>query len=112
MKIKDRQKRDLKIFQYLSTDHIFIDAARHFKLSINQLFLINKKIKLRVVDMIKTGQFSQESVAEQMRVRQEYILKILADFDKGKLKPDSEDLTETVRQPESNDIIDEMGAMS
>lgn len=112
MKIKDRENRDLKIFQYLSTDHIFFDAAIHFKLSINQLFRINKKIKLRVVDLISSGQFSQESVAEQLGVRQEYILEIMNDFKRGKLKLDSEDLAESIRQAETNDIVDEMGAMN
>lgn len=104
MKIKDREARDLKVFQYLAKDNIFFDASLHFGISINQLFRINKKLKLRAVDMVKSGEFSTESVAKKMGVNVEYINSIIRDFDEGKLKPDSID-------PREDDDVDSVGGM-
>lgn len=84
MNIKKREARDIKIINYLCEDNTYFDTAIHFDLSVNQIFRINRKIKLKILDKIAEG-LSIEAVAEQVGVPLGYVSLTLEEFHKGKL---------------------------
>lgn len=103
MKVKDRRSRNLKIFQFMAIDNTLFDAALHFRISVNQLFRINKDLKLEAVEKVKNGGLSTEGVAKEMGVTVEYINSIIRDWDEGKLRPDP------VRESSLNDETEMIG---
>lgn len=86
MNIQKRKIRNIEIVKYLLSGHVLFDTALHFEMSTNQVFLINKTLKLEAVKQVVKDGLSPETVARKMEVPLKFVEKALLEYNIGKLK--------------------------